>query len=596
MHLTHTIYALKLLLVLPLFAQSPAKKPVVFSHTQDVGLGNEVCVLGDHPDLGGGVVQKAIKLAWSPGNVWNGTVAIEAGATVNYRFISRSNDRSQWCDDANFTDLTSLTAKTVPSHEPGPYSGKTILYLSTWPQAEILYRDLKSGGPWTQLPMRKVGPGRNAGESEFRIDGIATTAGAIEFVFTDGAGSWDNAPAPPNNTAPGSFQPIPVPYENLTGPYNYRTPLDVFLVQDGEVYNYRPAPTVSPAIIQVGFITSTTPGIPSRTVRIFFPRGFTEHTTKRYPVLYMHDGQNAFYPGGTFGTWDADRIARYETSMGRMRECIILAVDNAGAARIAEYTPPSDDQVTNPGNDGMADDYLTFLINDVKASMDNSSRTLGFENGAHNPQESIVLGSSMGGLVSDYITFTRSDVFGAAGVMSPAYWTSPNFAATRDAAAKLPRRLHLTVDTAEGSTSFWNDSFRAYNAWTSDGHTLNSELQLKIGCGDAHNERAWSARLPEFFHHLLNPWHEPNFLLEELYPPKLEKVSIVPGAATFTLQARRGITYELQRSDNLTAPWFTLPTTHRPQSVTEPWKTITILDDTWTAPSHKMFWRARYHR
>lgn len=73
-----------------LSAESAVRKDVPFSITQDVGFGNEVCVLGSHPQRGGGDPLKAPKLVWTAGNVWQGTVALEAGTTFSFSYIRRA--------------------------------------------------------------------------------------------------------------------------------------------------------------------------------------------------------------------------------------------------------------------------------------------------------------------------------------------------------------------------------------------------------------------------------------------------------------------------------------------------------------------------
>src|SRR5437764_425095 len=70
-------------------AATPVRVPVQFSITQDVGSGNEVFVSGTHPDLSsGGIQQWGVKLNWSSGNVWSGSIAIEAGAQISYSYVS----------------------------------------------------------------------------------------------------------------------------------------------------------------------------------------------------------------------------------------------------------------------------------------------------------------------------------------------------------------------------------------------------------------------------------------------------------------------------------------------------------------------------
>lgn len=563
----------------------------MFTHTEDVGIGNEVYVLGSHQDMGGGMLEQAIKLTWSTGHVWSATIAVEAGATVNYQFIKRTNSKTTWCDSGNSTALTGTLNLQVPAHEYGPYTGKTILYYSSWSTVEIRYRDLKTGGAWTQVAMQNIGAGRVAGESTYRVDGIASSGGGIEFIFTDTATGYDNAPAPPTNSSSGAAPATPLAYENLTAPYNYLTNLDVFLVQDGGIYNYRPANTVAAARKETHFITSNQAGFPSRNVQVLLPRGYDVHPDKRYPTLYLHDGQNVFFPGSpTFGTWDADRVASYETRMGRMRECIIVAIDNGGSQRIAEYTPPNDVVYGDSPNMGQADDYLTFLTDDLKPWVDANFRTSSIKNGQHVPRETAVAGSSLGGMVSDYISLTRNDVFGMAGLFSSAYWVAPNYQAVRNAAAKLPRRIYIDIGTDEGDPSFWNDTQNAYNVWTGQGYVMNQELRMVVGCGQDHNEAAWARRLPGFLHFMLDPWLEPNWLLEELYPPKLTFGSLANGTATIQLQARRGVPYTLFGSDKL-SEWSSRQTTEQWDKI---WKTVPLTDTGWVAPQGKFFWRVGY--
>lgn len=323
----------------PLFAGNPARVPVAFSITQDVGVRNEVYVSGAHRDFtSGGIQQFGVKLHYSTGNVWFGSIALEAGAAVTYTYYKHPISTATYCS-ASSTAISSPISLTVPSAPVPPYPGKFVRYYSSWTSANILYRDITQNSTFTQVAMTRVGAGRTTGESIFELGAIASPADEIEFVFNDGAGRYDNAPAPPQNTPQGAAPAIPVPYQSLVPPYNYRTSLDVFTVQDGQVYNYQPPATVSASSIVNRFVNSSVSGIPGRNIRIYLPRGYAENTTRSYPVVYFHDGQNVFFPGGTFGTWDADRIANYEIGQGRMREAILVAVDNGngyGSDRLVE--------------------------------------------------------------------------------------------------------------------------------------------------------------------------------------------------------------------------------------------------------------------
>ena len=125
----------------------------------------------------------------------------------------------------------------------------------------------------------------------------------------------------------------------------------------------------------------------------------------------MHDGQNLSDPGTAFaGTWELD--ATLERLAERGIEAIVVGVHNVGVDRLAEYSPFPDRR--HGGGD--ADAYLAFLAQSLKPRIDRTFRT--------RPERdaTVMLGSSMGGLVSLYAFFRYPSVFGRAGVMSPSIW------------------------------------------------------------------------------------------------------------------------------------------------------------------------------
>lgn len=545
------------LLVLALALAPPASasavlRDVEFVHTQDVGFGNEVCVLGPHPALGGNDPLRAVKLAWSPGNVWRGTIALPAGASLGYRLIRRSFSTANWGTPTQFTNLTGDLTAQVPPHPPAPWGGKVVFLHSPWTQANVFHRDLTAGGAWTTTAMRVEGPGRNAGERLFRAELPVPSGAELEFVFNDGAGNWLNAPAPP----------AAAPYAGLAAPFNFRTFLDVFFVQDQQVFNYRPPPSVSAPSFVTRAIGSTVSGIPGRAITIQLPRGYAENTWKRYPVVYFHDGQNVFFPGGAFGTWDADRIAAHEAGQGRMRESILVAVPNGnalGSDRLQEYLPNGDtitlygtNTVNHPGR---AAQYAQFLEDNVLPTLDFNFRTLG------DAANTVVAGSSMGGLASDYIGHTRSGRFGVAGIFSPAYWAAPNFTAARPSAVPPGVRRFVSMGSAESSTGesssnvYWQDALSAYNDFLRAGQAVRRSLVFEGVAGGAHNETAWARLLPRFFAFALDPWREAQPLAFGVRPPSLD-IERVPGGVRVRHGRRFGVAQELLASTNLAA-WQT---------------------------------------
>ena len=463
-------------------AASPYKEPVTFTYTGDVGLGKSVFVVGNHPDVGNGDVTQAIKLRYSAGNVWTGDVAVQAGTELQYKFIRRSTSPSQWFNSGNGTaaqdQLTGVISRTIPAQPDAPYRGKTIYYLTGWNTTTIIYSS--NGGSFTSAAMAKVGPGRTPGEFLYKVSGIGEAGGSLQFVLTDGNNNYDKPP----------------------GGGDYLTELDAFQLQDGNIFSYQPPATVSAPRIEVQPVNSTASGIPARNVRVYLPRGYTQNTSRRYPVLYLHDGQNVFDPGGPFGSWSADATATREIAQGRMREAILVAIDN-NANRIAEYMPPTD---SYQGTQGRGAAYASFVINNVRPFIDANYRTL------NDPKNTLVLGSSLGGLISLY--FAREfSTFGKIGVLSPAFWIAPNYIGQVTAGAKKPLRVYLDFGTAEPADD-WDNALSMYDVHLRQGHAAKGDVTFVAGRDQAHNEGAWKARLTGTLHYLLPAREEPNELAQ----------------------------------------------------------------------------------
>ncbi len=537
------------LLAVSAFGSSPQKEILTFSITNDVGFGNSVFVVGNHPDLGANDPTHAIKLRYTGNGNWSGQIAVQSGAALQYQYIQRSTTQESWCDSTNTTALTGTLAQTVPAQPSAPYSGKTIYYLSGWSSVDLVY-NLNNSGTFVGLTMTKIGPGRTSGESLFQITGVGQAGENIECVFSDGHGNFDNPP----------------------GGGNYLTNLDDFEVEDGNVFDYQPPATFSAPTIVTNFVNSSVPNIPGRDVHVYLPRGYTENATRRYPVVYFHDGQNVFDPGGPFGSWSADATATKEIGAGRMRETILVGIDN-DSARIPEYQPPND---AYEGTQGEGDAYANFVINNVRPYIDNAFRTL------NDPKNTITIGSSMGGLVALYLgrEFTT---FGKIAVMSPALWISPNYVAQVNGEGKKPIRVHLDMGTDEGQSDFDN-CLAMYDTHLAQGYSANGEVEFVAGCGQEHNEAAWSVRLPEVYDYLLPTREDPNELLQRDYPPKFSVVSVSGGTATLSYGSLFGFIYTLQRSTDLTH-WDTVSTT---MVQTYPWTTQSLGTPT---VGSQAFWR-----
>ena len=535
-------------------ADSPHREPVTFSYTGDVGLGNSVFVVGNHADVGAGDVTHAIKLRYISGNVWTAQIAIQAGTQLQYRYVRRSTAPGSWCDPSNATDLSSTQTLSVPAQPAAPYRGKTIYYLSSWPSVNLFYRN---GTSWVTASMSKLSSGRANGESFFKVTGIGNPGEDLEFVFNDGAGHFDNPP----------------------GGGNYLTADDDFYVQDGNVFPYQPPAAVSTPQIVTAHIDSTAQNIAGRDIHIYTPRGYVQNTTKRYPVVYFHDGQNVFDPGGMFGSWSADATATREIGQGRVRETILVAIDNDGANRIPEYQPPNDSYL---GTQGRADAYASFVINNVRPYVDTHYRTL------NDPANTLTIGSSLGGLVALYLgrEFTT---FGKVGAFSAAWWISPNYVAQVNAGTKKPLRVYLDFGTSE-PVDDWNNALAMYDTHLAHSYTASGDVTFAAGCGQSHNETAWAARLPAALRYLLPAREEPAQVAQRDYPPRFDVTSVdrVNRRASFTYSAMYGFVYVLDRSLDLKTwtPAITLSTEQLP------WATRMAEDSALPADDHA-FWRLR---
>lgn len=176
-----------------------------------------------------------------------------------------------------------------------------------------------------------------------------------------------------------------------------------------------------------------------RDLLVYLPPSY-HHTARRYPVIYMHDGQNLFDNATSFaGEWGVDETMEqlgYEEGL----EAIIVGIPNMGVDRMAEYSPFRDPR----HGGGRGDDYLEFIAATVKPLIDRDFRTL------PGRRHTGLLGSSMGGLISLYAFFRQPATFGFAGVMSPSLWYAGEAIFDYvEAASYYPGKLYLDVGTRE---------------------------------------------------------------------------------------------------------------------------------------------------
>ena len=231
-----------------------------------------------------------------------------------------------------------------------------------------------------------------------------------------------------------------------------------------------------------------------RTVIVYLPPGYAKETQRRYPVLYMHDGQNVFDAATSFLgiEWGADETAERLIREKKIEPIIIVGVYNT-PDRMNEYAPTRD-----KGRDagGMGDRYSRFLIEEVKPFIDKTYRT------KPDRTHTAVAGSSMGGLISLDLAIKHSDVFSAAGVISPSLMWDDREILKRVAKDPSPlKRVRLWIDmgTAEGRqipgfARAYDDTRQLCDLLDKAGLKRGKDYQYEEVKDGQHNEAAWAAR------------------------------------------------------------------------------------------------------
>ncbi len=225
-----------------------------------------------------------------------------------------------------------------------------------------------------------------------------------------------------------------------------------------------------------------------RAVFVYLPEQYAAEPERRFPVFYLHDGQNlidaqtSYIPGRT---WRAGETADRTNAEGSARPVILVGVANTGLRRMPEYTPTRDFRMG--GGEGPR--YGRLLVEELKPFIDRTFRTL------PDAQNTGLGGSSLGGLISLFLGLKYPQVFGLLAVLSPSIWWDHRSILTFVQAAK-PRpklRIWLDIGTGEGARHV-RDTQLLNRMLITDGWQPGVDLQLLVVEGAVHDEDAWAAR------------------------------------------------------------------------------------------------------
>ena len=230
-----------------------------------------------------------------------------------------------------------------------------------------------------------------------------------------------------------------------------------------------------------------------RDVLVYLPPGYDAGGGRRYPVLYLQDGQNLFDGATSFlpgQEWRVDETATALIARGVVEPLIIVGVYNAGNDRVEEYTPTRAGAGVARGRGGEAAAYGRMLTEELKPYIDRHYRT------RTDPAHTGLGGSSLGGLVSLWLGLQSPRTFGRLACLSASAWWDDRMLArqVRALPVRLPLRIWLDIGTAEDA-----DSVAAVrdlrDALAAKGWQPGKDLAYSEAPGASHNEAAWAARV-----------------------------------------------------------------------------------------------------
>ncbi len=239
-----------------------------------------------------------------------------------------------------------------------------------------------------------------------------------------------------------------------------------------------------------------------RTVDVWLPPGYADAPDVRYPVLYLHDGQNLFLDSLSYSgvAWDVHLALLKLVDQGLAEPAILVGIWNT-LDRIPEYMPQQplaplryrprrQGFVRRFGSPPRSDAYLRFLVEELKPKVDAAFRT--------RPDETLMVGSSMGGLITLYAFCRYPGVFRRAACLSPS-WSVAGPPLPQYLKDALPppagRRLYFDSGREARAPGYKRMEMRGWKRVRQAGYREGQHLMSQHFPDDDHSEAAWRARL-----------------------------------------------------------------------------------------------------
>lgn len=211
-------------------------------------------------------------------------------------------------------------------------------------------------------------------------------------------------------------------------------------------------------------------------LRVYLPPGYEENTLARYPIAYMQDGQNLFFPEEAFQgrDWQVGQTSSILRAMRAVEDLIIVGVYSAGEDRMGEYTQPGYEA------------YARSLVEEIVPAEQRYLRV------SKDRRDRLMLGSSLGGVVSFFTAWEYPEVFGGAACMSSTFSFKDDL--VERVLSEPKRELRFYLDSG------WpNDNYEVTiamaTALVSRGWQYGRDLIHLCFPQAAHDEKAWGVRL-----------------------------------------------------------------------------------------------------